>query len=458
MRIIICGAGQVGYGIAERLAREQNDVTVIDISPELIFTIRDELDVRGLVGHGSHPDMLAAAGADEADMLIAVTLYDEINMVACQVAHSLFGVPTKFARVRAQSYLDPRYQDLFSRENLPIDVVISPEVEVGKLILRRLAEPGARDVLNVCDGKVVFLAINCDANCSLINTPLRQLSSLFPDLQATVVSIKRNNKLFIPQSDDELNAGDTVYITVIEKQVKRTMGLFGHDQQEARNIIIAGGGQIGLYVAQEIERQNHSAKVKIIETDKHRAFYITDKLKKTPVLHGSALDQDVLQEAGAEIADLIVTITNQDQVNLLSSMMAKRLGTKANMVLINNPVYEEFTHTDGIDAHINPRNVTISKVLQHIRRGRIRAVHSISDGKAELLEVEAVETSPLVGKTIKELALSNRLRIGAVYRKDEILRPAGDLRLQTKDRIVIFAMTEAVKEVEQMFRVSFDFF
>ncbi|UXN04449.1 MULTISPECIES: Trk system potassium transporter TrkA [unclassified Bartonella] len=458
MRVIICGAGQVGYGIAERLAAEQNDVTVIDISPDLIFTIRDELDVRGLVGHGSHPDMLAAAGADEADMLIAVTLHDEINMVACQVAHSLFAVPTKFARVRSQAYLDPRYQDLFSRENLPIDVVISPEIEVGRLILRRLAEPGALDVLSICDGKVLFLAISCSEDCPLINTPLRQLSSLFPDLQATAVGIKRNGKLFIPQADDELNAGDIVYITVLEKQVRRTMALFGHEEQEARRIIIAGGGHIGLYVAQEIEKQNHPAKVKIIEFDKERALYITDRLKKTPVLHGSALDQEVLQEAGAETADLIVTLTNQDQVNILSAMMAKRLGTSANMVLINDPVYEEFTRTDGIDAHINPRNATISKVLQHVRRGRIRAVHSISDGKAELLEVEAVETSPLVGKTIKELTLSNRLRIGAIYRKDEIIRPTGDLRLQPKDRIVIFALAEAVKEVEQMFRVSFEFF
>ncbi|UXM93877.1 Trk system potassium transporter TrkA [Bartonella sp. HY329] len=458
MRVIICGAGQVGYGIAERLAAEQNDVTVIDISPDLIFTIRDELDVRGLVGHGSHPDMLAAAGADEADMLIAVTLHDEINMVACQVAHSLFAVPTKFARVRSQAYLDPRYQDLFSRENLPIDVVISPEIEVGKLILRRLAEPGALDVLSICDGKVIFLAISCSDDCPLVNTPLRQLSSLFPDLQATVVGTKRNGKLFIPQADDELNAGDVVYVAVADKQVRRTMALFGHEEQEARRIIIAGGGHIGLYVAQEIEKQNHPAKVKMIEFDKERALYITDRLKKTPVLHGSALDQELLQEAGAETADLIVTLTNQDQVNILSAMMAKRLGTSANMVLINDPVYEEFTRTDGIDAHINPRNATISKVLQHVRRGRIRAVHSISDGKAELLEVEAVETSPLVGKTIKELALSNRLRIGAIYRKDEIIRPTGDLRLQAKDRVVIFALADAVKEVEQMFRVSFEFF
>lgn len=458
MRVIICGAGQVGYGIAERLAAEQNDVTVIDISPDLIFTIRDELDVRGLVGHGSHPDMLAAAGADEADMLIAVTLHDEINMVACQVAHSLFAVPTKFARVRSQAYLDPRYQDLFSRENLPIDVVISPEIEVGKLILRRLAEPGALDVLSICDGKVIFLAISCGDDCPLVNTPLRQLSSLFPDLQATVVGTKRDGQLFIPQADDELNSGDVVYVAVADKQVRRTMALFGHEEQEARRIIIAGGGHIGLYVAQEIEKQNHPAKVKIIEFDKERALYITDRLKKTPVLHGSALDQELLQEAGAETADLIVTLTNQDQVNILSAMMAKRLGTSANMVLINDPVYEEFTRTDGIDAHINPRNATISKVLQHVRRGRIRAVHSISDGKAELLEVEAVETSPLVGKTIKELTLSNRLRIGAIYRKDEIIRPTGDLRLQAKDRVVIFALADAVKEVEQMFRVSFEFF
>lgn len=458
MRVIICGAGQVGYGIAERLSAEQNDVTVIDLEPKLIDAIRDTLDVRGLVGHGAHPDMLASAGADEADMIIAVTLHDEINMISCQVAHSLFSVPTKIARVRSQSYLDPKYLDLFSRENLPIDVVISPEVEVAEMVLRRIAEPGAMDVLEFGDGKIIVLAIACTEDCPVVNTPLRQLTSLFPDLLTTVVGIKHGAKLSVPNADDELKPGDIAYVTTSCEQVRRTLALFGHEEQEAKRIIIAGGGHIGLFVAKAIEKRHHRAKVKIIEANEKRALDIADQLNKTPVLNGSALDQEVLQEAGAENADLMITLTNQDQVNVLSAMMAKRLGAKANMVLINDPVYEEFTRTDGIDAQINPRNVTVSTVLQQVRRGRIRAVHSISDGRAEILEGEAMETSPLVGKPLAALDLPEGLRIGAILRDDVIIRPTGATQIRPKDRVVIFALSEAVRDVEQMFRVSLEFF
>jgi trk system potassium uptake protein TrkA len=245
MRVIICGAGQVGYGIAERLAAEQNDVSVIDTSPELIRTIRDQLDVRGFVGHGAHPDVLELAGAQQADMFIAVTLYDEVNMTACQVAHSLFNIPTKIARIRAQAYLQPHYQNLFSRENLPIDVIISPEIEVGEMVLRRIALPGATDVVRFADDKVAMVAIECLEECPVINTPLSQLSDLFPDLPSTVVGVWRNNRLFIPHSADQLVAGDVAYVVTTKEQVRRTLGLFGHEETEALRIVIGGGGYHG---------------------------------------------------------------------------------------------------------------------------------------------------------------------------------------------------------------------
>jgi len=458
VKIIVCGAGRVGYGIAERLAAEHIDVTVIDLERHLIELISDRLEVRGIVGHGAHPDVLARAGAAEADMIIAVTLHDEINMVACQVAHSLFNVPTKIARVRAQSYLQPGYQPLFSRDNLPIDMVISPEREVAEMVVRRMARPGALDVLSVADDNVTVLAVACAEDCPLVDTPLRQLTSLFPDLQAVIVGLKRGQALFIPRADDSLQVGDVAYVTVDTQHIARILALFGHEEQEARRIVIAGGGHIGFYVARAMEQRNHRGKVKIIEADRARALEISDDLTHTTVLHGSALDQALLREADTQDADLMVALTNQDQVNVLSAMMAKRMGCKLNMVLLNDPVYEEFTHTDGIDAHIDPRSVTVSRILQQLRRGRIRAVYSLSEGRAEIIEAQALETSPLVGKPLNELQLPDGIRFGAIYRNGEIIRPVATSRILAGDRVIIFALSEAVRHVEQMFRVSLEFF
>ena len=458
MKVIICGAGQVGYGIAERLAAEKNDVSVIDTSPELIRAIRDSLDVRGFVGHGAHPDVLEAAGAQQADMLIAVTLYDEVNIVACEVAHALFNVPTKIARIRSQSYLRPHYRHLFSRDHLPIDVIISPELEVGEMVLRRIALPGATDVVGFGDNKIAMVAIECQEDCPVINTPLAQLSQLFPDLPSTVVGITRGGKLFIPHSSDQLIAGDLAYVVTTKDQVRRTLGLFGHEEQEATRIVIAGGGNIGLHVARTLEQRQTRTRVRIIESTRERAVAIADELRRTIVLQGSALDQKLLTEADIHDADLMVALTNNDQVNILASAMATRLGCKANLALINTPAFHELTGTMGIDAYVYPRAVTISRVLQHVRRGRIRAVHTIQQGAAEIIEAEALETSPLVGAELRDLDLPHGMRIGAIYRNGEVIKPGGTVRIKPKDRVVIFALAEAVRQVEQMFRVSLEFF
>ncbi|MEE9313099.1 MAG: Trk system potassium transporter TrkA [Rhizobiaceae bacterium] len=458
MKVIICGAGQVGYGIAERLANEGNDVSVIDNSASLVQAIRDRLDVRGFIGHGSQPDVLQAAGAEDADMIIAVTLYDEVNMVACQVAHSLFKVPTKVARIRAQNYLLPQFGNLFSREHMPIDVIISPEIEVGEMVLRRIALPGATDAVRFAEGNVSMIAIECLDDCPVIDTPLGQLSELFPDLSAVVVGIWRAGRLFVPHSNDGMMAGDLAYVVARSDRVRRTLNIFGHEEPTASRIVIVGGGNIGLYVAQAIEKRQSSARVKIVENSRERAITIADELERTVVLHGNALDQQIMIEADIEHADLMVALTNDDQVNILSSVMAKRLGCASNMTLLNNTSYYEFTKTLGIDAHLNPRSVTISKILQHVRRGRIRGVHSVQNGAAEIIEAEALETSPLVGTPLRELDLPDGVRIGAIYRGEKVTVPDGDTVIKAKDRIVIFATAERVKQVEQMFRVSLEFF
>ncbi|MFC3074144.1 Trk system potassium transporter TrkA [Shinella pollutisoli] len=458
MKVIICGAGRVGYGIAERLAEEGNDVSVIDTQPSLVAAITETLDVRGHVGHGAHPDVLAKAGADQADMIIAVTLFDEINMVACQVAHSLFNVPTKIARIRAQNYLAPEYSDLFSRENIPIDVAISPEVEVGKMVLRRISFPGATDVVRFAEDRIVMVAIECLEDCPVVETPLKQLSELFPDLNATVTGIVSNGRLFVPRSADQLHAGDLAYVVCDRDHVRRTLSLFGHEEQEAARIVIAGGGNIGYFVARTIEEYQPRTRLKIIESDRERAVTIADKLRGAVVLHGSALDRRILLQADIQDADLVVALTNNDQINILGGVMAKHLGCKQNLVLLNDPTFQDFTHSLGIDSHINPRAATISGILQHVRKGRIRSVYAVQKGSAEVIEAEALETSPLVGRPLREIHLPAGVRIGAIYRDKAFIRPDGSTKIKAKDRVVLLAEAAAVRHVEQLFRVSIQYF
>lgn len=458
MKVVISGAGQVGFGIAEKLAAEGNDVSIIDNSPRLIQSITESLDVRGFVGHGAHPDVLSQAGIEQADMLIAVTLHDEVNMVACQVAHSLFSVPTKVARVRAQSYLAPHWRDLFSRDHLPIDVIISPEVEVGEMVLRRLALPGAFDTVTFADGKVVVAGVYCDENCPIVDTPLHQLTDLFPDLKAIVIGLQRGDRFIVPTGQDQMVVGDIAYFAADRDQVRRTLGIFGHEEEAATRVVVVGGGNIGFYVAREIEARQRSTRVKVIESSRERAVAIADELKRTVVLHGSALDEDLLREADVTDADTVVAVTNNDEVNILACVMSQRLGASRSLCLINNRGYPDLTRSLGISAYVNPRQITVSKILQHVRRGRIRAVHSVQNGAAEIIEAEALETSPLLGKPLRELDLFDGIRLGAIYRAGKVITPRGDTQIQPHDRIVMCALADQVRRVEQMFRVSLEFF
>lgn len=458
MKVIICGAGQVGYGIAERLAAENNDVSVIDNSPALVQRVNDTLDVKGYLGHGSHPETLDEVGARDADMIIAVTLFDEVNMVACQVAHSLFGIPTKIARIRAQTYLEPHWQDLFSRDHMPIDVIISPEIEVGDMVLRRLGLPGAFEAVNFGDGAVTFIGVSCEEDCPITNTPLRQLTELFPDLNAIVVAASRDGRLFVPTGDDALLPGDEAYVVVDSKEVERTIKIFGHTEKTAQRVIIAGGGNIGLYVAKKLEESSSNRRAKIVELNRNQAIKIAEILDRTVVLNGSALNEEILKEADVTSADTLIAVTNDDQVNILSSVLARRLGCERNLCLVNNMAYMALVRSLNIGDSINPRAITVSRILQHVRRGRIRGVHSVQNGAGEIIEAEALETSPLLGAPLKELQLPTGIRIGAIIRKDKVIIPNGSTEIRANDRIIIFSLTESVRSVEQFFRVSLEYF
>ncbi len=458
MKVIVCGAGQVGTGIAERLAGEGNDVSMIDVSPTLVQRANEHLDVRAIVGHGAHPDVLEEAGAREADMMIAVTLHDEVNMVACQVAHTLFDIPTKIARVRAQTYLQKEWAALFSRDHMGIDFVISPEIEVGEAVLRRLALPGAFESVPFMDGRVSVVGLHCGPDCPVIDTPLRQLSDLFPDLPAVILAVVRKGRLFVPHGADQLHVDDDCYFAAPAEQIARTIKIFGHEETHARHIVIAGGGNIGLYVAKALEERDPSTRVKLIESNRMRAEAIAEQLERTVVLSGSALSEELLREADATTADLAVTLTNDDQVNLLSSVLAKQLGCRHSMALISNSGYAGLLRGFGIDAQIDPKAVTISRVLQHVRRGRIRAIHSIHNGAGEFIEAEVLETAPVLGRTLRELGFGDGVRFGAILRDGKVLAPHGHTELETKDRVMLFAKSEHVREIEQLFRVSLEFF
>ena len=458
MKVIICGAGQVGVGIGERLAADDNDVSIVDSSAELVQRVNDMLDVRAIHGNGAHPDILAQAGAGEADMLIAVTAQDEVNMVACQVAHSLFDIPTKIARIRSQTYLDEKWARLFSREHMPIDLIISPEVEVGEMVMRRLALPGAFETVSFGSGAITALGLNCGADCPVIDTPLSQLSDLFPDLPAVVVAIVRNGRLIVPHSDDQMVTGDEAYVITPAEQVARLLQIFGHEELHTRRIVIAGGGNIGFYVAQAIEARETAMRVKVVETSHERAVSIAERLNRTVVLHGNSLSEELLREADTASADTFLALTNDDQANILTAVLAKQLGCERSLCLINSPGYSKLVRTLGIDAQINPRAITVSRILQHVRRGRIRAVHTIQHGAGEIIEAEAMETSPVIGKPLRQLGLSEGIRIGAILRNGKIIIPDGSTELETKDRAILFATNEYIREVEQLFRVSLEYF
>lgn len=458
MKVIICGAGQVGYNIARYLAEQKNDVTVIDRSAKLIRKIGELLDVQAIEGHASDPGLLEQAGAADADMIVAVTYSDEVNMVACQIAHSLFNVPTKIARIRDQSYLDPRWQDLFTRDNLPIDVIISPEVEVAEAIHRRLEVPGAFDSIPFVDDRVRVLGMWLDERCPVVDTPLRQLTELFPDLRVRVLAILRGEKLFTPSGDDQMEVGDGVYIATETRNIARAMGVFGHEEEVARRIVIIGGGSVGLFLAQRLEARSPRLNVKIIEHDEERAAFVADRLGRTVVIHGDALDSNIQREANVPEAETVVSVTNDDEVNIISCLLARRAGRARTMALINNPDYGPLLVSLGIDVRIDPREMTVSTILRHIRRGRIRDLHAIRDGAAEIIEAEALEASALVGKTLRQIKIPRGVVIGAIMRAGEVIIPRGDTEFQAGDRVVILAMSDAVKTVEQLFSVRLEFF
>ena len=458
MRAIICGAGQVGFSIASYLSKEDNDVTIIDTDPKLISQINEELDVNGLVGHGSNPDIMQAAGANDADMLIAVTHSDEVNMIACQIGHSLFGIPKKIARIRNQTYLDPAWSNLFSRAHMPIDVIISPEVVIANDIYQRLAVPGTTYVATLAEGLAHLIGVVCDEYCPVINTPLGQLSKLFPDLSFKVVAILRNNKSIIPDQDDQLQVGDEIFFVVDTKHLKRTMVAFGHEETEARRIVIAGGGNIGRGLAQMLSERGRGIKIKIIEANQEQAEELSKEFEDVIILGGSTLDKSILEEAAIDNSETFVAVTNDDENNILGSLLAKQYGTKRTITLVNNEVYSSLIGPLGIDAIVSPRSTIVGTIMQNVRRGRIKSIHNLRDGFAEIIEAEVSESSHIINKEIQELDLPHEVIVAAIIQDESVLMPDPDYVIRAGDHVIILASRAHVQNVEKLFSVQVDLF
>ncbi len=458
MKIIICGAGQVGWQLARHLSTENNSVTVVDNNPTLVRRITDTLEVGGVTGFASHPDILEKAGARDADMIIAATFSDEVNMVTCQVAHSVFEVPRKIARLRTQSYLDTEYSDLYRREHLPIDVIISPEREVAEAAIRRLAAPAAIETESFIEGRVQMVALTLGEDCAVINTPLRQLSELFSTLRAVVVGVRRDGKLFAPHPNDQLYAGDHAYIITASEDVGRTYEIFGKENTVTNRAIIVGGGNVGLFVAQKLENDARRIRSKVIEIDRSRAEIVADALERTIVLHGDGLDMDMLEEANIKNADALLAVSDDDKTNLLSCARAKAAGCPLTVALVNDPSLTSLMAPLGIDAFINPRATTVSSILRHIRHGSIRAVYSIGDAEAEVIEAQVMSTSPLSGKLIRDVDWPEGALVGAILKRGEIVVPKGDTRIEEGDILAVFVLSIDVTTIEQLFQVSIDYF
>ncbi len=461
MNIIICGAGRVGFTIAKLLSEQGHSITVIDQSSEDIQKINDSLDVKAIVGKATYPSILEKANAAETDMIIAVTRNDEINMLICQIAFSIFNIPKKIARIRSQDYLNPKFTRVYNKENLPIDVIISPEIEIARSIQRKLEAPGALDSVPFAENQIRLLEILIKDNCKLIGLKLNELTNKFPNLDANIIAIIREDKSFIPKKTDQIKENDKIYVIINSSQMAETLEAFGHSEKISQKILIIGGGNIGFNLAKNIEDTLEGVRVKIVEKDKLRSEYLANELNNTIVINGNGLDEEVLSEANLDEAETVLALTNDDEDNLMVSVLVEKFAKdqkdiedKRTMALINKPNYSLLQSSLKIDDLIDPRMNTVSSILKHIHKGTIENAYTISNGEYEVIEAEVIESSELINKELKNSNLPEEIRIGAVLRNKKVIIPKSDFIFQKDDQIVLIVKKDTVGVVENLFRLS----
>jgi len=455
MNIIICGAGRVGFSISKQLSAQGHSITVIDQSSEFIQKINETQDVKGVVGRATFPSVLEKAGAEDTDMIIAVTQNDETNMVICQVAHSIFKINKKIASLRGQEFLGGKWGKLYGESDLPIDVIISPELEVAKSLQRKLDAPGALDSVPFANGKIKVLEINVAKNCPLINTELSKLTERFPDLKANILGVIRDDKFLILTKKDKIIIDDKAFVVVNALQIKTTLTAFGHEEKMAKKVLIVGGGNIGFNLAKNLERDSEGVRVKIIEKNKDRAEYIANELENTIIINGDGLDEDVLKEANIEESETVLALTNDDENNIMVSILVKKNNPeKRTISIVNKQNYSLLQSSLKIDDLVDPRLTTISTILKHVHKGTIETVYTLLDGEYEFIEAEVFETSELISKSIKDSNLPKEIRIGAIVRNKEVIIPKSDFKFEKKDLVVFLTKRDHLEKVESLFKIS----
>ncbi|MEP1743518.1 MAG: Trk system potassium transporter TrkA [Kangiellaceae bacterium] len=457
MKIIILGAGQVGGTLAVSLAGEDNDITLVDTNPKKLRALQDQLDLRTIVGYGSHPHILRQAGAEDADMVIAVTNSDETNMIACQVAYSVFNTPTKIARIRSPHYL--KEKTLFNSDNLPVDVVISPEQLVVKHIHRLIENPGALQVMDFAEGLLRLVAVKAYYGGLLVGNTLSTLRSHMPNIEARVAAIFRRGKAIMPTGDTVIEADDEVFFIAASHHIRQIMGELQKLENPYKKIMIAGGGNIGRGLARALQDKYY---VKLLEMNAKQAMAISDDLDDTIVLHGDASNQQLLVDENIDQMDVFIAVTNKDEANIMSAMLAKRLGARKTMVLINRPAYTDLLQGNEIDIAVSPQSTTTSILLTHIRRGDVANVYTLRRGAAEAMEAVAhgtEDTSKVVGRAIGEIDLPKGTTIGAIVRGEKVIIAHHNIVIQSDDHVILFLVDKKyVGEVERLFQVDLTFF
>lgn len=451
MKVVILGGGQVGFNIARYLSGEDNDITIVDQSGELLRKLSDSIDIQPIVGYASHPDVLERAGLYEADLLIAVTASDEINIVACEIANSLFKVPKKIARIRHQSYLDPNINWLFNPERISIDHIISPETEVARTISRSLQVMGAFDVKSMAGDDVKIIGVRCDHPSVILNTPLKFMPSLFPKLDFMVACISRDGKIFIPSAQDKILLGDEIYFIAHQSHIPELMRHVHQDSIYGKRTLIVGAGSIGLSLAQELETIPGMQDIKVIERSPQRAEIVARQLRQTEVLCGDALDSEILTEANIHEVDTIVCVTEDDKVNILASLLAKQEGATRALILLNNMDYSPLVTSLGVDAVVSPHSITVSTILQYVRQGQIRSVHSLRDGEIEIIEAEAKETTNVIGLSLEDITIRGQIQVAGLYRGDQFFILPNKTTIRVGDRLVLVVTEGAIPKVERLF-------
>ena len=454
MKIIILGAGQVGLSMAEILSRENNDVTLIDSDPRQLEGIQDRLDLRTIVGSASHPNVLEQAGGLDADLLLAVTNHDEVNMAACQIAYSLFRTPTKIARIRSASYLS--HPDIFCDEAIPIDVIINPEEIITQQVLRLIEYPGALQVVDFAGGQIQLIGVRAYFGGPLVGHELGELRDHLPTAKTRVAAIYRKNQAIIPHGDTVIEPDDEVFFVADRNDIRGVMNELRLVEKTGTRIMLAGAGNIGLRLAQALEQSHYQ--VKLIESNRERARHVAELLDQTVVLNGNAADEDLMTQENIEHVEAFCSITNEDEANILSAMLSKRLGARRAMALVNRSAYVDLVESKMLDIAISPKVVTVGILLRHIRRGDTVAVHSLRRGAAEVIEIVAhgdQSSSRVVGQRIDQIQFPPGTTLGAILRNDEVITAFKDVIIQSEDHLIVFVIDKRhIPEVEKLFQVS----